>query len=197
MPRSSRTPYAVLGALSHGPKSGYDISRLFEQNAMFFWNESYGQIYPTPKKLKAKGLVTMERDAREIGPDRKVYSLTEEGQKELDRWLRQPASPHSVRDEYMLKLFFGSTEQPTITLANLEKLTAELEDTIDGLDNEREAFQELQQESLTEEELLFRELALEWSEQYHAAKLAWAQAAMEKVEGLRAKHDEGYERDAG
>ena len=197
MPRSSRTPYAVLGALSHGPKSGYDISRLFEKNTMFFWNESYGQIYPTLKKLKAKGLVTMKRDARDVGPDRKVYSLTEEGQKELDRWLRQPASPHSVRDEYLLKLFFGSTEQPTITLANLEKLTAELEDTIDGLGAERDLFLE-NEDGEDEEELLFRELALEWSEQYHQAKLEWAKSAMEKVERLRSSNDrKDLERDAG
>jgi DNA-binding PadR family transcriptional regulator len=196
MPRSSRTPYAVLGALSHGPKSGYDISRLFEKNTMFFWNESYGQIYPTLKKLKAKGLVTMKRDARDVGPDRKVYSLTEEGQKELDRWLRQPASPHSVRDEYLLKLFFGSTEQPTITLANLEKLTAELEDTIDGLGAERDLFLE-NEDGEDEEELLFRELALEWSEQYHQAKLEWAKSAMEKVERLRSERERGQQRSAG
>lgn len=197
MPRSSRTPYAVLGALSHGPKSGYDISRLFEKNAMFFSNESYGQIYPTLKKLKAKGFVTMKRDAREVGPDRKVYSLTEEGQQELDRWLRQPASPHSVRDEYLLKLFFGSTDQPTITLANLEKLTAEIEDTITGLANERDAFEE-NEDGEDEETLLFRQLALEWSEQYHQAKLEWAKSAMEKVERLRSSNDrKDLERDAG
>ena len=104
MPRSSRTPYAVLGALSHGPKSGYDISRLFEKNAMFFSNESYGQIYPMLHRLHKEGWAELEVEHQDSGPDRKIYSLTDSGRAHLERWLRQPAQDFSMRDEVALRL---------------------------------------------------------------------------------------------
>ncbi len=184
MPRSSRTPYAILGALSHGPKSGYDISRLFEKDSMFFWNESYGQIYPTLKKLRSKGFVTMERDERDVGPDRKVYTLTDDGRSELERWLRQPASPHSVRDEYLLKLFFAQPDRPTVALANLEKLSAEIEDTLDGLAEDRSELEESKAD-ITTEAYTFQKLAIEWSKDYHEAKLEWCQKAIDEIVDLR------------
>jgi hypothetical protein len=53
----NRTRYAVLGALTVEPMSGYDLKRFFEQGVSFFWTESYGQIYPILKQLKAEGLV--------------------------------------------------------------------------------------------------------------------------------------------
>lgn len=179
MPRSSRTPYAVLGALSQGAKSGYDISRLFERASMFFWNESYGQIYPTLKRLKEKGMVTMERDEREVGPDRKVYTITDEGRQELERWLRQPASPHSMRDEYLLKLFFGQSERPSVALANLEKLADELEDTLKGLASDRELLEDVDVDAT------FQSIALDWSESYHKTKLDWCRQAIEKIKRMQ------------
>ena len=66
MARESRTKYAVLGMLNQGPKCGYEIKKELEKSSMFFWNESYGQIYPMLKKLVANGLSTLEvieRDA--------------------------------------------------------------------------------------------------------------------------------------
>ena len=51
------TPNALLGLLSLGPMSGYDIRQLIPRSIGYFWNESYGQIYPGLKRLAAAGLV--------------------------------------------------------------------------------------------------------------------------------------------
>src|SRR6267378_1332508 len=40
------TPNALLGLLSLGSMSGYDIRQLISQSIGHFWSESYGQIYP-------------------------------------------------------------------------------------------------------------------------------------------------------
>ena len=49
--KKSKTRFAVLGILSYGPMSGYDIKKFYEQNVAGFWSESYGQIYPILKRL--------------------------------------------------------------------------------------------------------------------------------------------------
>ena len=44
MARSNRTRYTVLGTLTHGPMTGYDIKKFIESSINNFWRESYGQI---------------------------------------------------------------------------------------------------------------------------------------------------------
>ena len=56
--KKSKTRFAVLGILSYGPMSGYDIKKFYEKNVAGFWSESYGQIYPILKRLAEEGLAT-------------------------------------------------------------------------------------------------------------------------------------------
>src|SRR5262245_4630585 len=91
MPKENRSRYALLGLLSWGPMSGYDIKKVAEQSIANFWNESYGQIYPMLKRLAAEGLATASGEKQVGKPDRYVYALTEQGRKALQGWLRKPA----------------------------------------------------------------------------------------------------------
>lgn len=104
----NKSRYAVMGLLSMGPMSGYDIKKKFEKIAANFWNESYGQIYPILKRLSAEGLATRTIQKQTGKPDRHIYELTEEGHKELKKWLLEPVQQHVGRHEILLKLFFGS-----------------------------------------------------------------------------------------
>ena len=63
------TPNALLGLLSLGPMSGYDIRQLIPRSIGHFWSESYGQIYPGLKRLSAAGFVEKktERQKRKVG----------------------------------------------------------------------------------------------------------------------------------
>ena len=118
----NRTRYAVLGALTVEPMSGYDLKRFFEQGVSFFWAESYGQIYPILKQLKAEGLVADAKDepgeakarARETAhPRRAVYAITPAGREALMTWLAEPAEPQAGRRlEILLKLFFARQGGP-------------------------------------------------------------------------------------
>jgi PadR family transcriptional regulator AphA len=83
MARENKSQYAVLGALSMRPMSGYDIKKTFEQSIGSFWSESYGQIYPILRSLVAEGLATSRVEKQPGGPDRRVYALTEAGREEL------------------------------------------------------------------------------------------------------------------
>ena len=117
----NRTRYAVLGALTVEPMSGYDLKRFFEQGVSFFWAESYGQIYPILKQLRAEGLVA-DADGERGGakaragpahPRRAVYAITPAGRAALARWLAEPAEPQAGRRlEILLKLFFARQGGP-------------------------------------------------------------------------------------
>jgi len=56
------SPFAVLGMLSLGALSGYEIRRELAESIGTFWSESYGQIYPALRELSKKG--SRRRDAK-------------------------------------------------------------------------------------------------------------------------------------
>jgi PadR family transcriptional regulator, regulatory protein AphA len=112
MPTPNRTEYAILGLLADGPKSGYDIKREVEGPLSHFWHESYGHIYPVLKRLREHGLVTRRRQSRAGRPDRHQYTLTDDGRAEFAEWLRQPVDRAPIRNELLLKVYFGRLAAP-------------------------------------------------------------------------------------
>ncbi len=105
--KEKRSKYAILGILSMGPMSGYDIKKMFEKSIGNFWSESYGQIYPLLKELADEGFTTSSVEKQIGKPDRHVYTLTDTGRDELRSWLLEPVRDHIGRIEIALKLFFG------------------------------------------------------------------------------------------
>ncbi|MGB0081892.1 MAG: PadR family transcriptional regulator, partial [Terracidiphilus sp.] len=89
------------------PMSGYDLGQSIRASIGFFWNESYGQIYPNLKKLAAADLVTAKTEKQKGKPDRQVYSITPRGRAHLEKWLAVEPQPEVPRNELLLKLFFG------------------------------------------------------------------------------------------
>jgi PadR family transcriptional regulator, regulatory protein AphA len=106
--KGGSTPNALLGLLSLGPMSGYDIRQLIPRSIGHFWSESYGQIYPGLKRLAAAGLVEKKTERQKGRPDRHLYSLTAEGRAQLKAWLKLPVADEVPRSELLLKLFFGA-----------------------------------------------------------------------------------------
>lgn len=101
------TGRVVLGMLALGRNTGYDIKQMVDKATRHFWAASYGQLYPELRRLEEQGLVR-GRPEPTGARSRKVYELTEAGDKALRDWLEAPREPlYEVRDEGLLKLFFS------------------------------------------------------------------------------------------
>lgn len=96
----------------------------------YFVDISYGSIYPTLSKLEAEGLVTVRSEQKDGKPDRKVYSITEEGQLEFIKALAEPPAKDKFKSEFLLIAMaaeLGSVESVTHAIdARMEHLRAEL-----------------------------------------------------------------------
>lgn len=106
--RGRTTSHALLGMLSLGPGSGYDLKKRIEGSVAHFWSESYGQIYPMLNQLAEEGLAERTHERQQGKPDRQVYALTPSGREELARWLATPTKHEGFRSELLLKLFLGA-----------------------------------------------------------------------------------------
>lgn len=108
--REKASRFAILGMLALGKKkSGYDLKKAIAMSTANFWSESYGNIYPTLKKLLVEGAIREVSEKVPAGRRQKqLYSITENGKRALRQWLRQPAMARSEDNELLLKLFFGT-----------------------------------------------------------------------------------------
>jgi DNA-binding PadR family transcriptional regulator len=118
MARTNTTRYVILGLLGLRPGSGYEIRKDVAEVTGYFWNESYGQIYPTLKRLAAEGLVS-KRTERTGERPRHVYRISPRGRAALRRWLAEPVRPEPVRRELLLKLFFGRNVSPAVLMQHV------------------------------------------------------------------------------
>ena len=116
----SRTRFAVLGALTLGPRSGYGLRQLIDGSFGNFWRESYGQLYPVLRALVADGLAESEAPGAGTG-ERARYRITPPGRAELRRWLDEPAAEEVPRVEVLLKLFFAADLSPERRAAHVRR----------------------------------------------------------------------------
>ena len=117
--RDQKTRFALLGMLTIQPMSGYDIRKTIEASIAHFWSESYGQIYPMLKDMAHEGLVRCRAD-RKAPRNRQVYAITSAGREVLRGWLGEKPSRQPVRNELLLKLFFGRNTPAEVSRKQLE-----------------------------------------------------------------------------
>ena len=100
-------PHALLGLISYQPSTGYELRTTFSESVQFFWNATLPQIYRTLNQMESQGWLIAKVEPQEGKPSRKVYSITDEGARELKQWLEsQPVMPPE-RNPFLLKIFFG------------------------------------------------------------------------------------------
>ena len=120
MASEKKIDYVLLGLLSHESLSGYDIKKRLDNRLRFFWNASYGSIYPALSKLEEQKYIT-KCGLTENGREKLIYTITEQGRSYLYTWLQKPVVKDELRYETLLKLFFGNQAGPDITLHHIEE----------------------------------------------------------------------------
>jgi len=190
-PRASASRFAILGVLSLGALSGYDVKKQIERSIAHFWNESYGQIYPILNRLAAEGFAARRREKQRGKPDRHVYSLTDKGRQELARWLAVPARHEPFRSELLLKLFLGDAGPVADSIAQLEHYESSQRVRLEmyvGIERR------LREEMAGHPQLPFSLVTLHYGQHRCRAMLAWCAESirsLKRLDGRRARRRRG------
>lgn len=96
----------LLGSLFDKSLSGYDLKKLFSLSFAFFSGLSYGSIYPALKKMENEGLISMKLEIQENAPNRKVYTITDEGKQAFLNSLRSPFGLERYKNAFLMRMFF-------------------------------------------------------------------------------------------
>jgi len=167
----------ILGLLSLGARSGYDIKTTVDRSTRFFWAASYGQIYPELRRLEREGLVEGE-DAPNGSRPRRIYRLTAAGREELESWLRsQGQLLIEHRDELLLRMFFADAlprDEALILVETRKRIFEEVLETLHGIDD------------MPGEDPQFVDLVLRWGIAYTEWETKWCTEQLERLQGAAA-----------
>ncbi len=102
----------ILGFLNHGEMSGYDIKQAFSNSIGFFYDASFGAIYPALRKLEEEGYVTKQEIIQSGKPNKILYKITEAGRELFHQEIQSPILPPVLRSDMLVKIFFGNSRTP-------------------------------------------------------------------------------------
>jgi DNA-binding PadR family transcriptional regulator len=144
----SDTEYAVLGLLTFGERSGYELDKLAGRSIGYFWRPAKSKIYAILPRLVDRGYAESSTVSQTKRPDKQLYRITAAGEQELRSWLDAAEPARGVsRDGLLLKLFFGASAHPDSLRAQLaerkhraEQRVVELEEIERTIDREADFF---------------------------------------------------------
>lgn len=185
--RESQSRYVLLGLLNDHPGTGYELRQRLETSVGFFWNESWGQIYPTLKQLEKARLIHGAMRASQGKPDARVYSITRTGKEELRNWLQLPPQEEKPRHQTLLKLFFTSRD---FTDANREMLLKRLA----TFQNRLGVFTRLEQVIVADNpghpQLIFWRMTVRYGQKRAESEIAWCRECLQVLdEAMKAEPD--------
>src|SRR3954447_14734104 len=89
--------HALLVALREQPAAGLELARRFDRSIGFFWHATHQQIYRVLARMEADGWVRATAVAQSGRPDKRVYAVTDAGERVLAEWLAAPAPALPLR----------------------------------------------------------------------------------------------------
>lgn len=120
--------FALLGILSVGPKSGYDLAVLFDRTVGYFWHAPHSQIYPELRRMEDAGLLAAEEVPRGPRGTKRIYTITELGLAELRRQASAVVPLERQRDPIRLRAAYLEYANPAAALAQFEAHIAHYEE---------------------------------------------------------------------
>jgi PadR family transcriptional regulator PadR len=88
--KKGTTVLLILAVLVEGPRHGYAIAREVERRSQEALRMGEGALYPALRAMEREKLVVGTWEVQPSGPARRVYAITDAGQKKLakqvDAW---------------------------------------------------------------------------------------------------------------
>ncbi|MCZ2525233.1 PadR family transcriptional regulator [Streptomyces sp. NPDC059506] len=113
--------YAILVSLLEKPGSGYELARRFDRSIGHFWTATHQQIYRVLKRMEGDGWIEVREVAQEGRPDKKVHSVTPQGHRALEAWLREPVEPATLRHGLAVKVRGAAFSDPADLIGEVER----------------------------------------------------------------------------
>lgn len=108
--------FVLLGLLSQGPAHGYELHQKLAAELGQVWHLSQSQVYNILNRLEGKGFIHGTLQEQDKLPAKRLFRLTDAGQKRFQDWLHSPSrsSVRAIRVEFTTRLYFAFSIDPDL-----------------------------------------------------------------------------------
>jgi PadR family transcriptional regulator AphA len=162
------TECAVLGLLSKGDRSGYDLGKKAGQSVGYVWAPARSQIYAVLPRLVQGGLARSRKVPQATRPDKVVYRITRKGREALRSWLEESEDSDAT---FLLRVFFGDQMSHEALVGLIERRRARARATF-------AEFKEIERRGPD----YYPSLTLRWGFAHQRALIRWADEMLRELE---------------
>lgn len=175
--------HAILGLLNYQDMTGYDIDRNFRKPIAFFWHAQTSQVYKELNVLTKNDWVESRIEIQTGKPNKKIFTITEEGKMELTRWLRDAdlSELMKYKNPLLIKIFYASNVDLDSTMRLLEKYIVNCEEVIDSMNGDLRNIPEYEEALGTENESFYWGMTMTYGLMYYQNEIKWANWCIEKL----------------
>lgn len=182
---------AILGILTFSPMNGYHLRKIFDKSINYAWSASLSQIYRDLGTLEKKGYVSSSIQQQEDRPDKKIYSITKDGEEAFNEWLTNFPDTFSSpkRDEFMLRMFFGSKIGKTELIKQFKRFVEERKNFEKVMSKGKEVIAEMRKtiqndkiQSQIKQNKLYWHFIAQRALMTNQALIEWAEYCIEELE---------------
>ena len=173
MARDRKIDVVILGLLFHEDLTGYEIKKRIDGAIGFFWKGSFGNIYPALSDMEKQGLIKRKESQNTGGREKIFYHITKNGVKHLESWIKEEQAVNELRYETLLKLYFGSAVDRSITIRNIDLFEGQVKRSLELLYMYRDNLKK----ALDEEDHLYYYLTVTFGVETYEAYLKWCASA--------------------
>ncbi|GAF65496.1 putative transcriptional regulator [Bacillus sp. TS-2] len=176
--------FGILGLLKYENMSGYDLQKTFNSSLQFMWNAKTSQIYRELKGLEQKKYVSSTVIEQDSKFDRKVYSISEKGNEEFELWMQKfPQDLNApIRDEFMMRIFFGEFIQKDELSFELKRYKKQQEESIEVLTTIKALAEKDAEENKMESSLFYWLLTIRRAIKSIHAEIEWADETLDLLQ---------------
>lgn len=173
------TSYAVLAQVAVRPWSSYELAQQRVRYFRYVWPRAESAVYREAKRLGSMGLIKGKKEYTGKRA-RTVYSITEEGKAELQKWLGTPVSPFSMDFEAILRIFIAPLGTKEELMGTLKQVYADNQEMLQFSGEVKQEF--IDGINVTQDQTYIRALAVDFFTNLLITVDDWVQRTIEEVE---------------
>ena len=113
--------YALLALLIDGEATGYELAKRFDRSVANFWHALPQQLYAELTRMEEDGLVEGEVVVQKTRPNKRVFSMTDEGREALQAWFREETRSTGIKDELLIRVYAADLTDAATLLGTVER----------------------------------------------------------------------------
>lgn len=196
--------HGLLGLLTYGDMSGYDLEKLFKRSIGFFWKAQISQIYRDLHDMEKKGWLTSDRIIQTDKPNKQVFHITESGMSELDRWLTDydVSGDFNLRIGILVRVFFSLRRPKEELIFLLERYRQGCQKALNELNLGEDAITNVYKPNLDgasmaksfdpidcdgkpdPDNMLYLNAALSYGRHYYAMQMQWCEETIASLKNI-------------